>query len=64
MNRITTAIISHVATALVRRSWAIQSAAERSQARGKRMEAWANRLADRWDVGDTVVTTLLTEALG
>lgn len=63
MNSITTAITSRIATALVRRSWAIQDAAARSQARGERMEAWANRVAARWGVVDTVVPTVTAEAL-
>lgn len=63
MNRITTAIISRVATALVRRSWAIQDAAARRQARGERMEAWANRVAALWGAVDTVVATITAEAL-
>jgi hypothetical protein len=63
MKRIATAIIANIATTAVRQSWAMQDAAARCQARGERMEAWANRLAARWGVVEPVLTTVTTEAL-
>lgn len=63
MNRVTTAIIATIAAAAVRQSWAIQDAAARRQARGERMEAWANRLAARWGVVEPVLSTVTSEAL-
>jgi len=63
MQSITTAIIANIAAAAVRHSWAIQDAAARRQARGERMEAWANRLAARWGVVEPVLSTVTSEAL-
>lgn len=63
MTRITTALACRIAAALIRRSWALQSAAERHQARGERMEAWAHLLAERWGCVDVVLSTLTEDAL-
>lgn len=63
MKHITTAIACSIATAALRRSWAILSTAERIQARGERMEARAHRLAVRWGCVDTVLATVASEAL-
>jgi len=63
MKCITTAIIATIAAAAVRYSWAIQDAADRRQARGERVEAWANRLAARWGVIEPVLSTVTSEAL-
>jgi hypothetical protein len=63
MKSITTAIARTVATAALRRSWDIESSSARRQARGERMEAWAERLAVRWGCVDDVTATVTCEAL-
>jgi hypothetical protein len=64
MKCITTAIIRSIAAAVLRRSWDIQRSAAYTQARGERMEAWAERLAVRWGCVDDVIATVTSEALG
>ncbi|MCW2082711.1 hypothetical protein ABIE85_006627 [Bradyrhizobium diazoefficiens] len=63
MNRITTAASRRIVTAAIKLSWVVQTAGERKQALGERMEAWANRLAVRWRCVDTVLATITREAL-
>lgn len=63
MNRITTAASHRIVTAAIKCSWSVQTAGERKQALGERMEAWAHRLAVRWEVVDTVLATITNEAL-
>jgi hypothetical protein len=63
MKRITKAITTTIAAAVLRHSWAVQHAATRSQARGEHLELWAHRLAVRWDCVDDVVATVTGEAL-
>jgi len=63
MNRITTTIARTVATAALRRSWNIMSAAERTQAQLERMEAGAHRLAVHWGCVDDVMVTVTSEAV-
>ena len=48
MNRVTTTIKRHIATAASRFSWAVLYSAETQQAQGERVEARAHRLAERW----------------
>ena len=62
MKRNTTAITSTHAAAMWN-SWAIQDAEARIQARGERMEAWADPLAARWGCVDTVLAPITREAL-
>ena len=64
MKCITTAITRHIAAAAIGCSWAILSAAERHKARGERMEAWAQGLAERWGCVDGALATLTSETLG
>lgn len=63
MKHITTAIARSIATAALRRSWAIMEAATHQQAKGERLEAWAGRLAARWRCEDDVIATVTSEAL-
>ncbi|MEY9232929.1 hypothetical protein ABIF68_001356 [Bradyrhizobium japonicum] len=63
MNRITTAASLHIVAGAIKFSWAVQTAGERKQALGARMEAWAHRLAVRWGCVDTVLATITSEAL-
>jgi hypothetical protein len=58
MKRITTIIICRIATAMVRRSADIRGAEHLAD----RMEALANRTAERWGVIDDVVAALNNEA--
>ncbi|UWU69143.1 hypothetical protein [Bradyrhizobium sp. NC92] len=64
MNRITTAASHRIVAAVIKTSWAVQTAGERKQALGERMEAWAHRLAVRWRCVDDVLATITAEALG
>jgi hypothetical protein len=59
----TTAITRHIATAAMRCSWAILSAAERLRAKAERMEDWAYRLARWGGCVDDMLATLTNEAL-
>jgi hypothetical protein len=61
MNRITT-IKRHVAKTAIRFSWAVLSAAERLEAQGERMEAWADRRAERWGCLDEALATVTEKA--
>jgi len=58
MKRITTIIICRIATAMVRRSADIRDRAEHL---ADRMEALANRTAERWGVIDDVVPPSTTK---
>jgi hypothetical protein len=64
MNRITTAITRHIATAAIRCGWAILRAAENHRARGEHLTTWAEHLAERRGCVDDVLATLTNEALG
>ncbi|MCK1540702.1 hypothetical protein IVB12_01530 [Bradyrhizobium sp. 179] len=64
MNRITIAARHRIVTAAIQFSWAVQSAGQRKQALGDRMEAWAHRRAVRWGCVDDVLATITTETLG
>jgi hypothetical protein len=61
MQRITTAVTHRIIATAIKWSWAIQTAGERKQARGARLEAWADRLAIRWGCADDVLATIATE---
>jgi hypothetical protein len=64
MNRITTTVKLQIATAAIRFSWGLLSAAESLQAQGERMEAWADRRADRWGCLDEVLATVTEKTAG
>ena len=63
MKHITNTITRYIATAAIKSSWAVLSTAERHRALGERIEAWAHRLATRWDCVDDALATLTNEAL-
>lgn len=63
MKCITTIITRTIATAVLRHSWAVQSAAERRQAQGERLEGWAHRVAVRWGCVDDMLHTVTVETL-
>ncbi|MET4426301.1 hypothetical protein [Bradyrhizobium sp. RT3a] len=63
MNRITTATRHRIVATAIKWSWAIQTAGERKQTRGVRLEAWADRLAVRWGCANDVLATIATENL-
>ncbi|TYO67575.1 hypothetical protein FXV83_05285 [Bradyrhizobium hipponense] len=63
MKRITTALTHRLVATAIKWSWAVQTAGERKQALGERMEAWAHRLAVRWGCVDDVLATITTETL-
>jgi hypothetical protein len=63
MNRITTALTHRIIVTAIKCSWAIQTAGERKQALGERLEAWAERLAVRWRCGDDVLATITTKTI-
>jgi hypothetical protein len=63
MQRITTTVTHRIIATAIKCSWAIQTAGERKQARGVRLEAWADRLAVRGGCADDVLATIATETL-
>ena len=63
MKRSTTAARQRIAVASIRGAWATIRTGERVQRLGERMEAGAQRLADRWRCGDQALDALTEEAL-
>lgn len=63
MQRITTTLTHRIIATAIKCSWAIQTAGERTQALGQRMEAWVDRLTVRWGCVDDVLATITTETI-
>lgn len=63
MKRITTMTARIIATAALRQSWTILSAATRIQSQGERLEAWANRVAVRRGFVDDILHTVTADIL-
>jgi hypothetical protein len=63
MQRITTAVTHRIIVTAIKCSWAIQTAGERAQALGERLEAWAARLAVQRGCDDDILATITTETL-
>lgn len=61
MKRITTDLTHRIIATAIKCSWAIQTAGERTQALGERLEAWAARLAVHRGCDDDVLAIITPE---